>query len=198
MAIKKSHASANFTEVGLHEAAAILGKNITTLKTWFNLGCPVLERGGQSKKWRICPADVIAWRENKIAQDAVGDTSQLDYEEARRREMAAKAAMLELDLAHRRGQLVEIEYIADLVGEEYANVRARILGLPTRLAPQVAGVSALPELREIIEAGITEVLEELTADGMYSGYASTERSDLDAEEGEPKAPAKAKRQRVGG
>ena len=189
MARKAAVTSANFTEVGLHEASAILGKDVITLKSWFNLGCPVIERGSKSKKWRICPADVIAWRENKIAQDAVGDTSQLDYEEARRREMAAKAAMLELDLAQRRGQLVEVEYIADLVDEEYSNVRARILGLPTRLAPQVAGVSSLPELSEIIEAGITEVLEELTADGMYAGYASTGSGDLDAEEGQSKAAA---------
>lgn len=189
MSVKRGHSSQNYSEVGLHEAAVILGKNIVTLKTWFNLGCPVLERGGQNHKWRICPADVIAWREAKIAQDAVGDTSQLDLEELRRRELAAKAAMLELDLAHRRGQLVEVEYIADLVGEEYSNVRARILGLPTRLAPQVTGVSSLPELREIIEAGITEVLEELTADGIYSGYTSTESGDTDAEAGESKAAA---------
>jgi phage terminase Nu1 subunit (DNA packaging protein) len=184
MAKLTPHATADFTEVGLHEAAAILGKSVVTLKSWFNLGCPVIERGGKSKKWRIYPAAVIAWREDKIAQDAVGDTQSLDYEEARRREMAAKAALLELDLAQRRGQLVEVEHIADLVGEEYANVRARILGLPTRLAPQVAGVSSLPELRAIIEAGITEVLEELTADGIYSGYASATESDPEEEGGE--------------
>jgi terminase small subunit / prophage DNA-packing protein len=181
MAKLTPHASTDFTQVGLHEAAAILGKSVVTLKSWFNLGCPVIERGGKAKKWRICPAAVIAWREEKIAQDSVGDTQNLDYEEARRREMAAKAAMLELDLAQRRGKLVEVELIADLVGEEYANVRARILGLPTRLAPQVIGITSLPELRALIEAGITEVLEELTADGIYSGYASTAEGDTEEE-----------------
>jgi phage terminase Nu1 subunit (DNA packaging protein) len=180
MTRQTSRASVDFTSVGLNEAAAILGKNVTTLKSWFNLGCPVIERGSQSKKWRISPAAVIAWREDKIAQDAVGDTSQLDYEEARRREMAAKAAMLELDLSERRGKLIEVEQIADLVGEEYANVRAKILSLPTRMAPQVLGLATLPEIRACIEAGVVEVLEELTADGIYSGYSTTE-GDPEAE-----------------
>jgi phage terminase Nu1 subunit (DNA packaging protein) len=185
MATRKPAAGADFTVVGLHEAAVILGKNITTLKTWFNLGCPVIERGSQSKKWRISPSAVIAWREAKIAQDAVGDTSTLDYEEARRREMAAKAAMLELDLAQRRGQLIEVEHIADLVGEEYSNVRARILSLPTRLAPQIIGLNNLVEIRSVIEAGITEVLEELTADGTYSGYRVAEEGDSEEEDEQP-------------
>lgn len=181
---KTPQTSTDYTAVGLHAAAAILGRNVTTLKAWFNQGCPVIERGGLSKQWKISPAAVVAWREDKIAQEAVGDTSALDYDEARRREMAAKAAMLELDLAARRGQLVEVEHIADLVGEEYSNVRARILGLPTRLAPQVLGLETLPEIRELIEQGIAEVLEELTADGIYSSQSATES---DSEEEEPES-----------
>lgn len=184
MTRKASAASTDFTSVSLAEAAAILGKSVPTLKSWFNLGCPVLARGNQGRQWRISPAAVIAWREAKIAQDAVGDTSTLDYEEARRREMAAKAAMLELDLAQRRGQLIEVEHIADLVGEEYSNVRARILSLPTRLSPQVMGLDNLVEIRSVIMEGITEVLEELTADGIYSGYRVAEESDNEEEEPE--------------
>jgi len=179
-------ASPDFSSFGLHEAAAILGRNVTTLKAWFHQGCPVLERGSKTRKWRISPADVIAWREAKIAQEAVGDTSTLDYDEARRREMAAKAAMLELDLAQRRGQLIEIEHIAIVVGEEYSNVRARILALPTRLAPQVMGLTSLPALRELIEDAIHDVLEELTADGRYSGYSAAS-SDNEQEEDESSA-----------
>lgn len=184
---KRSSASVDFTEVGLHEAAAICGKSVTTLKTWFNLGCPVIERGGKTKKWRISPAAVMAWREEKIAQDAVGDTKNLDFEEARRRKMAAEAAMTELDLAQRRGELIPIEEIANLVGEEYANVRAKLLAIPVKMAPLMLGLDDLANARGLLEDGLTEAMEELTADEQYSGYESEEGAGEAAQE--PQAAA---------
>lgn len=174
MAIKKSSASADLTEVGLHEAAVILGRNVTTLKAWFNIGCPVIERGGKSKKWKISPAAVIAWREEKVAQDAMGDTRSLDIDEARRRKVAAEAALAEMDVAQKRGELIEVEQIAELVGEEYANVRAKLLAIPVKLAPLMIGIEDLNEARDMIEQSVTEAMEELSADEQYSGYITEE------------------------
>lgn len=187
MAIKKSSASVDFTEVGLHEAAAICGKSVTTLKSWFNLGCPVIERGGKSKKWRISPAAVMAWREEKIAQDAVGDTKNLDFEEARRRKIAAEAGMAELDFSLRRGELIPIEDIANLVGEEYANVRAKLLAIPVKMAPLMLGLDDLAKARGLLEDSITEAMEELTADEQYSGYESEEGAGEAPEESQAAA-----------
>jgi phage terminase Nu1 subunit (DNA packaging protein) len=184
---KVSSASANFTELGLMEAAAVLGRSPTTLKTWFNIGCPVVERGAVNKKWKINPAAVIAWREERVVQDAVGENRQVDFEEARRRKMAAEAAMSELDLAQRRQELVPVEDIAAIIGEEYSNLRAKLLAIPTKLAPQLQGVEELSEAKAVIELAITDAMEELTADGMYSGYGVEEGDSQ--EEGEPKAAA---------
>jgi phage terminase Nu1 subunit (DNA packaging protein) len=151
------------------DLATTLGVAINTVTGWVRRGCPYVEKGGKSKPWIFNTADVVKWREEMAAQAAVGDTSKLDIEEARRRKEAAQAAMIELDLAKRRGEVVEIEEVADAVGDDYANLRAKLLSLPTKLAPQVAGLEDLAKCKAIIEKGVHDALEELVVDGLYAG-----------------------------
>jgi len=175
-------------ELSKADLARFYGVSVNTVSQWIAKGCPFLSKGNLSRKWIFSSADVTKWREDQIAQQALGDVSSLDIDEARRRKLAAEAALTELDLSHRRGELIEVELIADLVGDEYANVRAKILALPTKLAPLLLGVASLAEARGIIEAGIIEALEELTADEIYSG-SITDESDQEPEESESKAAA---------
>jgi phage terminase Nu1 subunit (DNA packaging protein) len=164
------------------------GKSLPTISQWVAKGCPFVSKGGPGKEWVFDSAEVASWREEQIAQQAVGDVESLDIEEARRRKMAAEAALAELDLFTRRGDLIEVDLVAGLIGEEYANVRAKILAIPTKLAPQLQGVTSAVERQDLIERAIIEVLEELTADGIYSGAVS-EESDQVTEDVESKAAA---------
>jgi len=61
-------------------------------------------------------------------QPGDGDTFDLTSERARLAHHQANRAELEADLL--AGSLIEIESAADIVGEEYANVRSRLLGDP--------------------------------------------------------------------
>ena len=175
-------------ELSKADLARFYGVSLVTIGQWISKGCPFITKGGMGKKWVLSSAEVTTWREDQIAQQALGDVSTLDLDEARRRKLAAEAALTELDLSHRRGDLIEIEYIAGLVGDEYANVRAKILALPTKLAPLLIGIESMAEVTEIIERGITESLEELTADEIYSGATS---GDTETETGESQASAQA-------
>lgn len=157
--------------VNLAELADINGVSLPTARSWPRRGCPYVQKGGAGREWQFNTADVAQWREEQAALAAVGDTSTLDIEEARRRKTAAEAAMVELDLAKRRGELVEIESIADIVGEEYTRLRARLLALPVKMAPMMETAASLQERRETIENAITECLAELSADTEYGGDA---------------------------
>lgn len=179
----------DLTEVGLYEAATILGRTPTTLKAWFGKGCPVMQRGGgKGLKWRICPADVIAWRESIVAQNALGDTKTLDIEEARRRKTAAEAGLVELELAKQKREVIELDEIAQAIAEDYANCRAKLLALPTKLAPQLSGVEEVAAMEAIIAMAIHEALEELVSDGAYSAEPFTD-DDEEPEASAPKAAA---------
>ena len=154
--------------VNMGDLSHLWGVALNTVKAWVRRGCPVVARGGRGREWQFDTAAVAQWREEQAAAAAVGDTSAIDLEEARRRKEAALAAMAELDLAKRRGEVVEIEAIADIVGEEYTRLRARLLAIPVKLAPLMEAASNLAERREIISSAISECLAELSADDDYA------------------------------
>lgn len=170
------------------DLAKCLGVSLPTVTSWVRKGCPYVEKGSKARPWIFNTASVIAWREDQAALNAVGDTASLDIDEARRRKLAAEAAMVELDLSKRRGEVIEIEEVAGVVGDDYANVRAKLLALPTKLAPQLIGIEDPAECQALIERGVAEALEELTADGIYSSDVP-DFEDQGAEESEPKAAA---------
>lgn len=149
-----------------------MGVTSNTITQWVGKGCPYVQKGGQGKSWVFNMPDVIAWREEQIALQAVGDTASLDIDEARRRKLAAEAALAELDVSKRRGEVVEIEDVAAAVGDDYANVRAKLMSLPTKAAPQLAIIEDSAEAQAVLEKLVHEALEELTADGIYESAVS--------------------------
>lgn len=175
-------------ELSKADLARMFGVSLPCIGQWIGKGCPYVSKGGPGRQWVFNSADVLSWREDQVAQMALGDTKSLDIDEARRRKLAAEAALVELDLAKRRGDVIEIEEVAGVVGDDYANVRAKLLALPSKLAPQIIGAVDAAECQALIERGVSEALEELTADGIYSGEV-TGFEDQGPEEGEPKAAA---------
>lgn len=91
---------------------------------------------------------------------ADGDTYDLTQERARLAHHQANKAALEAEAFS--GKLVPIESVADVVGEEYANVRAKLLAIPTKAAPQIVGLSTIATKARLDDL-VREVLEELSA-----------------------------------
>lgn len=151
----------------LSELSALLGVHRNTLSTWVKRGCPHLQKADRSRgqEWQFDLAAVVRWREDQAVAAALGDTTQIDDKEARRRKLAAEAALTELELAKEQGKVVEIDQVARVVGEEYANCRARLLAIPSKLAPLLDATPGINAKRDLIEQAITEALDELTADG---------------------------------
>ena len=89
------------------------------------------------------------------------DSFDLTAERARLAHHQANKAALEADQL--AGSLIEIEAVADIVGEEYANARSRLLAIPSRAAPQVIGLSIVA-VKTLLDDLIFEALDELSAD----------------------------------
>jgi len=94
-------------------------------------------------------------------QPGDGDTFDLTTERARLAHHQANKAALEAGLL--AGSLVEIEAVADIVGAEYANVRSKLLVIPSKAAPQVIGLS-IAAAKALLDDMIFEALDELAAD----------------------------------
>lgn len=74
------------------------------------------------------------------------------------------ARLLKLEYEERIGKLVPIQDVASAVESEYSRVRARLLGIASKLAPDVALTDDEGKCRALIEAAIVDALKELTAD----------------------------------
>jgi len=79
------------------------------------------------------------------------------------RQQAAAADQAELDLAARRGRLVDVTEITSEFNAHISNAKARLLALPTRVGQE------LPDLAErvvpVVDRLIRAALQELAADG---------------------------------
>ncbi|MBB4287678.1 terminase small subunit [Roseospira goensis] len=149
------------------ELAAIMGVTAMTVRAWERKGMPVARKGSRGRPGQYNTADVMRWRAEQAAQAATGDTNAMDMEEAKRRKTAAEAALAEMDLALRRGELVDVETVGRLVAEEYATVRANIMAMPGELAPDLEHLAVL-EIEELLTSKITDILDALSADGQFA------------------------------
>ena len=102
--------------------------------------------------------------------DADADGDLPDYQVSRARLEAAKARretaladVAELDAAERKGELVPVAEARAEVAEAFTLVRTKILGVPSRLAQRLPGMSS--DVVPVLESLIREALEELADDG---------------------------------
>lgn len=83
------------------------------------------------------------------------------YQEAKRREAVARAIMAERELAEQAGELVRVGLVRDTWGRLLGEAKARLLNMPSRLAPLVHAVSQ-QQAHEAIRREVFEVLTDLS------------------------------------
>lgn len=93
-----------------------------------------------------------------------GDGEPMTYNKAAAIEKHYKAQLARIEFEQKTGVLVPIDSVAQEVEREYTRVRARLLAIPSKLAPEVALLEDVAECRGIIEAAITDALNELASD----------------------------------
>lgn len=79
------------------------------------------------------------------------------------RAQEARADLAELDVAARRGQLVDANEARDKMIADYSLVKTRLLGVPSLVAQRLADIAG--RVQPVVDAAIREALEELAADG---------------------------------
>ena len=86
---------------------------------------------------------------------------KIPYSEALRRKMLAAARLSEMELAQKKGELVELESVRKVQEEVNSNIRSRLLLLPPKLAQRLVGIEEPATLQAIVEAEVVETLNEL-------------------------------------
>ena len=147
-------------------AAEFFKCSLPTIDAWIRNGCPVKERNARGGVGMLNLSDMTRW---KIAQSQ--NRTQDPIAERARRDSEA-ADKLALENARTRGEIVAADTVTSSWVGIMSEVRARLLSLPTSLAPQVIGATT-EEARALIEAALYDALLSL-ADGTPGSSGSPE------------------------
>lgn len=169
--------------VNKRQLAEILGKSeewLTQMQK--DPSFPVLHRrkgrGGSDYE----SADVINWIERRSVNNLIGNQDAIDLEEGKRRKMAAEAGMAELELLKEQGRVVEIEKVADEIGEQLSNFRAKMLSIPSKVAGLAYTAKDIKEIKGILDDAIYEALNEVAGINQEDSSGISEESDLYSDE----------------
>ena len=113
---------------------------------------------------------------SKLREKAAGraGSGELDLVSERARLAKEQADAKEMENAVERGDLVYIEDVAKQVENQFTKVRTRLLGVPTKVAPEVHACATTREVQSVIEQAIVEALNELVG---YAEKGSSEEAE---------------------
>jgi hypothetical protein len=86
----------------------------------------------------------------------------MTFAEAARREKIARAALLELELQTKKGELVEKSAVEAVAAKIATTVRSGVEAIPARVAPTVAGYSAPGDVARYLQRELKAVLSDLS------------------------------------
>ena len=150
----------DFDKLTQEELARVHGTTARTLRDWDGAGHP------RNLDGSYCASASIAWRLDRELHGGLN----LDAERARL--ARAQAEKSELDLALRKGSLLERGGVIRDGQALVIAMRARLRALPARLAPELSTPETYTAVRAAIAAGIDEALEEISDAKFTSGIAA--------------------------
>jgi len=106
-----------------------------------------------------------------------------DIAEEKTKLTAAQARKAELEVEELEGNLIPAQLVEDTWVDYVSNARARLLGLPSRIAHQVITVDKYAEAELILKEQVYEALNELAQNGIPQKYRKGDtgnQSDLDS------------------
>jgi phage terminase Nu1 subunit (DNA packaging protein) len=146
------------------ELAEVLGVSVVTVDNWTAAGCPWQSKPARKGvgQWAFEVGAVVEWRLERERKSALGELANVTEIEARRRKLAAEAAMAEHELAVAQGKAAAIADAERTWGRMIAAARAKFLSMGSKLGPQVALETDSEICKALIEAANAEALAELS------------------------------------
>lgn len=142
--------------------AEFLGCSLPTIDKYKREGMPCEPPRLRSEGYRFDTAAAVNWLRQKERQSVLGEVVRIDETEARRRKLAAEAAMAEFELAKAEGRALLIDDFARCWEKMIGACRAKLLGLGSKLGPGLAIIADPSQCSVAVDRALNEALEELT------------------------------------
>lgn len=148
--------------VSRSQLAAVLEVQLTTVDAWRRDGVPHWQ-DGRAVYFKI--SEVVEWRIRKACEraQAIDDGEvRFDLMQEQARLAAAKADDQEMKNAVRRNELVEAAPLQEAWTGIIMAIRAGVMALGSRLAPEITGLQGERQIKRRIDQETTIILKELS------------------------------------
>lgn len=162
-------------EVTNAELCALLGVTRNTVKEYVKAGLFKPLRYGVYDAAVAVPA-VCAY----LRKSSAGVPTSAEADADRARIIAAKAEMAEMELARQKGELWRKDHVIYVFGGQMTLTRARLLAIPTRVAPQLLGCQTVAEIAAKVQNEVHDALNELSEPRALDDIARQTDASLDA------------------
>lgn len=146
----------------LQQTSALLCVSVRQINNLVNKGV-IVKHGAGQRSFYVWGDVFDGYLADRLAQlhGRNGKQDADNLSEAELRRTNADARLKELKADEMEGKLVDVAYVERTMAQINANVRARLLGLPAKLTPQLVGISSPAKAKAIIEKETNQTCEEL-------------------------------------
>ena len=146
--------------LNLFAAAKVMGYSVKDIRQMIADGMPVHQTDDGQQRFIV--SEMVSWLVMYTAsQNKETDESKITATEAKRRREVALALTAELELATKRGQLVEMDVAMSEFGRALVDVRAALTSQSSRL-PGLLAHKDEDTIAELLDADNADILEKLS------------------------------------
>jgi terminase small subunit / prophage DNA-packing protein len=157
--------------------AELFGCSLRTVDEYRRQGMPGEAPARPGGQWRFESATVIEWLRSRERTSALGEIAGISEVDAKRRKLAAEAAIAEHELATLQGSAVSVADWQAATAKMVSGARAKLLGIGAAVGPELA-IEVDPVLCEaIVQGAINEALEELSSSDIQIEYGGAEEPE---------------------
>jgi len=160
------------------EVSEHLGLSVASISELIKKGVLPSKRGRSPLDIDVCRHSYIGYLRKLAGYHKKSGSG--DIAEEKTRLTKAQADKAELEVSELEGKLIPATLVQDTWVDFVANVRAKLLGMPSRLAHQMIATEDYAEAEKLLKDCVYDALNELAKDGIPTEYAGrVEKHDAD-------------------
>ncbi len=160
------------------EVSEHLGLSVPSISELIKKGVLPSKRGRSPLDLDVCRHAYISYLRKLSGYHKKSGSG--DIAEEKTRLTKAQADRAELEVSELEGRLIPATLVQDTWTDFVANVRAKLLGMPSRLAHQMIATEDYAEAEKLLKDCVYDALNELAENGIPTEYAGrVEKHDAD-------------------
>jgi len=115
-------------------------------------------RKGEKGGHQFIVSKVVHWLKDMAVQSAVGNDELISADEAKKRKLIAEANLKEIELAQKRGEVVDLSEMQRELAAQMIELRASMRRVPERCVLRLVGEKNESKIKKVLLSEIDDAL----------------------------------------